>query len=30
MSIQSTLNLVGGSAIAMLIVWVAGHMLGVL
>lgn len=27
---QNTLNLVGGSAIAMLIVWVAGHMLGVL
>jgi hypothetical protein len=27
---QNTLNFVGGSAIAMLIVWVAGHMLGVL
>lgn len=27
---QNTLNFVGGSAIAMLLVWVAGHMLGVL
>ena len=27
---QNTLNLAGGALIAMLIVWVAGHMLGVL
>jgi hypothetical protein len=27
---QNTLNLAGGTLIAMLIVWVAGHMIGVL
>jgi len=27
---QNTLNLAGGTLIAMLIIWVAGHMIGVL